>query len=102
MGHLSTVVQFCPNLFVPWTERIPNSSYGRFDLVPAIIPKETLLSSPPRIFVLLLMKELGLKKKEVTISSLSSYLFLHRKKTKRADSFGRELTNNIDKAQGPS
>ncbi|MBS1669282.1 MAG: hypothetical protein JST58_18070 [Bacteroidetes bacterium] len=83
-------------------ERILNASYGRFDLVPAIIPKETLLSSPPRIIVSLLMKELGLKKDEVPISSLRSWLFLYRKKTKRADSFGREKVNNNDKAQLPS
>ncbi|MBS1669285.1 MAG: hypothetical protein JST58_18085 [Bacteroidetes bacterium] len=76
-------------------DRILNASYGRFDLVPAIIPKETLLSSPPRIIVSLLMKELGLKKDEVPISSLRSWLFLYRKKSKRGDSFG-PVQNIID------
>jgi hypothetical protein len=63
------------------------ASYGKFDFIPAIIPKETLLIAPPRIIVSILIKELELSKSDIPGPALRSWLHLYRKKEKIAAGF---------------
>lgn len=57
------------------------ATYGKFDFIDTIVPKEILQLAAPRIIIQYLVKELGIEKTDIQMSSLRSWLFNYRKKS---------------------
>jgi hypothetical protein len=57
------------------------ATYGKFDFIDTIVPKEILQVAAPRIIIQYLVKELGIEKTDIQMSSLRSWLFNYRKKS---------------------
>jgi hypothetical protein len=57
------------------------ATYGKFDFNDTIVPKEILQLAAPRIIIQYLVKELGIEKTDIQMSSLRSWLFNYRKKS---------------------
>ena len=56
------------------------AEYGKFDFVDNIVPKDVLLIAPPRVIVQYLVAELDIKKEQISMPALRSWLFNYRKK----------------------
>lgn len=72
------------------------ASYGKFDFIDTIVPKEILQIAAPRIIIQYLVKELGIDKSDIQMSSLRSWLFNYRKKNATLPITSKEKTTSSE------
>ncbi len=72
------------------------ATYGKFDFIDTIVPKEILQVAAPRIIIQYLIKELGINKTDIQMSSLRSWLFNYRKKRASKPIQNDENNNNTE------